>query len=119
MNKQTEIINQLTFENYIWIIYVVIAIGNIVGDELIKKSISKNDKKADTIAKNIFTTSLIITIIIYIYFLNRNYKDIEKHNNSKEYKVRYLGSILTFIGLFCFLYFQIKITTVDDTVSSI
>jgi len=39
MNEETEIINRLSFENYIWVIYILIAIGNIVGDELIKSSI--------------------------------------------------------------------------------
>ena len=35
-------IKELTFENYIWVIYIVVAIVNIYGDELIKKSIIEN-----------------------------------------------------------------------------
>lgn len=118
MNEQTELINQLTFENYIWIIFIIISIGNIVGDELIKSSIIEHDKQKDALAKNIFSISLIITIIIYIYFLGRNYKDYEKHHN-KTYEIRLLGSILMLSGILCFLYFQIKTTTNNDTVSSI
>ncbi len=119
MNEQTEIIKRLTFENYIWIIYIIIAIGNIIGDELIKKAFTENDIQADKLAKKIFNFSLIITIIIYLYFLNRNYQDYQNHHNEKAYKARFLGSILMISGILCFLYFQLKTTTSDDTVSSI
>jgi len=118
MNEETEIINRLSFENYIWVIYILIAIGNIVGDELIKSSIIEHNQKKDSLAKNLFTISLVITIAIYIYFLDRNYTDYEKHHNT-AYEIRLLGSILTFLGILCFLYFQIKTTTIDDSVSSI
>lgn len=118
MNEQSETINRLTFENYIWVIYILISIGNIVGDELIKNSITTHDQKKDSLAKNIFTISLIITIIIYLYFLDRNYKDYQSHHNN-TYEIRLLGSILTFTGILCFLYFQIKTTTSSDSVSSI
>lgn len=119
MNEQNEIINRLTFENYIWGIYILIAIANIVGDELIKSSITKHERDKDTMAKNIFTISLIITIIIYIYFLSRNYQDYQRHKNNKAYEIRFFGSILMISGILCFLYFQIKTTTTTDTVSSI
>lgn len=118
MNEQSEIINRLTFENYIWAIYIIISIGNIIGDELIKDSITEHNQKKDSLAKNIFTISLIITIIIYLYFLDRNYKDYQSHHNT-TYEIRLIGSLLMFAGILCFLYFQIKTTTTNDTVSSI
>ena len=119
MNEQNEMINRLTFENYIWVIYIFIAIGNIVGDELIESSITDNDKEKDKLAKDIFTISLIITVIIYLYFFSRNYKDYQGHKNSKAYELRFLGSILMISGILCFLYFQIKTSYSSDTVSSI
>ena len=39
MNNNGEKIKELTLENYIWGIYIIIAFVNIYGDELIKKSI--------------------------------------------------------------------------------
>lgn len=119
MNEQNEMINRLTFENYIWIIYIFIAIANIVGDELIKDSMVENDKKKDKLAKDIFTITLIITVIIYLYFFSRNYKDYQSHKNSKAYEFRFIGSVLMISGILCFLYFQIKTSYSDDTVSSI
>ena len=106
MNEQNEMINRLTFENYIWVIYIFIAITD-------------NDKEKDKLAKDIFTISLIITVIIYLYFFSRNYKDYQGHKNSKAYELRFLGSILMISGILCFLYFQIKTSYSSDTVSSI
>ena len=119
MNNQSETIKRLSFENYIWIIYIVIAIGNIFGDELIKKSITNHDEKCNNLANHIFTISLIITILIYFYFLERNIYDYQKHKNSKAYQIRLFGSILTFVGIICFLYFQLNVSKENDTVSSI
>lgn len=45
MNEQNKIINQLKFENYIWLIFIIISIGNIIGDELIIDSTTTNNKK--------------------------------------------------------------------------
>lgn len=119
MNEQTETINRLTFENYIWIIFIIIAIGNIVGDELIKKSITEHDKEKDSLAKNIFIISLIVTLLIYFYFLSRNHHDYQIHKGDTDYEIRFFGSIFTVVGVLCFLYFQIKTTTSSDSVSSI
>ena len=119
MNEQTDTINHLTLENYIWGIFILIAVANIVGDELIKDSITEHNRKKDSLAKNIFIITLIVTILIYLYFLSRNYHDYQSHKDEVAYEIGFLGSIFTIVGVLCFLYFQIKITTSDDSVSSI
>lgn len=119
MRNEEELIKRLSFENWIWVIYIAIAAFSIYGDELIKKSIRENDKKKDKTAKTIFTDILIITVVIYLYFLDRNYKDLERHPNEKIYKTRFLGSVLTLIGVFCFLYFQLNVEREEDSLSNI
>jgi len=119
MNEQEETVKRLRFENYIWVVYIVIAVGNIIGDELIRKSILQGDKQSDQLAKKIFSISLIVTLLIYFYFLSRNYNDYEKHKNEEAYYIRFLGSIFVLIGTLCFLYFQYKTTQDEDTVSNI
>ncbi len=119
MRDEEELIKRLSFENWIWVIYIGIAAFNIYGDELVKKSIREKDKKADRTAKTIFTDILIITVVIYLYFLYRNYKDLEKHPNEKIYKTRFWGSVFTLIGVFCFLYFQLNVTREEDSLSNI
>lgn len=119
MKEQDELIKTLTLENYIWVIYIGIAFFNIYADELIKKAIKNNTKDEENKARKIFLGVLIITIIIYIYFLNKNYKDWKKHYDKEEYKIRLLGSILVLTGTLCFLYFQLKTKNEVDSVSNI
>lgn len=121
MDKSEAVIKRLRFENYIWIVYLVIALGNIWADELIVKSIEEHEEKYDKLAKIIFLISLIVTLIIYIYFLNRNYNDYTNSNmkNKKTYEIRFLGSMFVFVGTFCFLYFIIKMPSVEESVSNI
>lgn len=116
--KKEKEIKRLNFENFIWIIFIVLSILDIYGDELIKKYLIQNDKKADIEAKKIFFFILIVTILIYIYFIIRNYNDYKKHDSS-EYFVRLFGSILVLSGSICFLYFQIKTGAVTESLSNI
>lgn len=111
-------INRLSFENLIWIAFIIISIIDIYGDELIKKSLINNDKNLDKKAKKLFLGILIFSLLIYYYFLCRNYNDYKKHNN-KAYKTRFIGSILVFIGTICFLYYQLSINNADESLSEI
>lgn len=119
MNNQTKTIQRLSFENWIWVVYIGIAVFSIYGDELIKKSLLEGDKQANERANKIFGAILILTLIIYLYFLARNYSDYKEHPDEEEYAIRLLGSILVFLGTLCFLYFQQKTTEVDDSLSNI
>lgn len=119
MNNNGEKIKELTLENYIWGVYIVIAFVNIYGDELIKKAIVQKDEEANKKAMKIFRVIIIINIIIYIYFLKRNYNDLKKNNYDEKYIIRFLGSVLVLMGTLCFFYFQNKITSETDSLSNI
>lgn len=121
MNNQNEIVKRLRFENWIWIVYIIISLVTILGDELIIKSIQENNNKYNEDAIKLFKSTLVITIIIYIYFLVRNYSDYinSDKDNKQAYGVRLLGSILMFIGTLCLFYFLNETSSVDDSVSNI
>lgn len=118
-NDTNAILRQLSFENYIWIIFIIIGIFSIFGDELIKKSIIKNDAYYFSLAKTIFFIIIIVTLIVYIYFIRRNYRDYLKNINSTGYQIRLIGSLLIFIGTICFLYFLITEFNNDESLSNI
>lgn len=120
MDKTSEVVRRLRFENYIWIIYLIIALGNIWADELIIKSLQEKKTEYDKLAKIIFLVSLIVTLIIYLYFLNRNYNDFKMHTKNKDiYEIRFIGSIFIFVGTICLLYFVIKMPVVEESISNI
>lgn len=119
MKEQEKLIKRLSFENLIWIVYIGVAIFNIYGDELIKKSIRSKNKEDDKKAKNVFLVVLVVTLLIYFYFFIRNYDDLKKNADKKEYQIRFLGSILILAGIMCFLYFQLTTVTEEDSLSDI
>lgn len=101
-----DLIRRLSFENLIWITFIFVSIVDIYGDELIKKSITENNKDLERTAQNLFLGVSLISILVYIYFFYRNYSDY-KNDCSKCNEIRLLGSSLVLIGSFCLLYFQL------------
>lgn len=117
-NTNDEIINRLSFENLIWICFIIISVLDIYGDELIKRSLINSDKDCRRKANKIFLGITLFSILIYSYFLMRNYNDCKKYNN-ESYQVRLIGSIFIITGTICFLYFQLTTTYQDDSPSNV
>lgn len=117
--EEIEKLKSLTADNYIWVAYILLAIANIYGDELIRKSITEHDGELNKKALKLFREIVVINLIIYLYFLNRNYKDLKRHDYDKNYLVRLFGSILVFAGTICFLYFQYSISSEDESLSNV
>lgn len=106
-----EKIEELKIDEGIWIIFILLSLLNIYGDECEKDYYTYNDFKKDQTAKKIFTFTVFISLIIYIYFAYRNYQTVENlRNQNKDYslhKIRLIGSIFVVTGVFLLLYFQI------------
>ncbi len=119
MNNDTQdIVNRLRFEDLIWISFIVISLLDIYGDSLIRKSILHGDKEANKKANHLFLGIVSFSVLIYIYFFARNYKDYQKYK-TKNYEVRLVGSSLILLGTFCLLYFQLNNTIEVDSTSVI
>lgn len=117
-SDKRDMIRRLNFENLIWIGFIVISILDIYGDELIKKELMYDDKLSGNKAKKLFLNITLFSLLIYIYFLFRNYNDYKKYKN-KDYKIRTIGSILVLAGTLCFLYFQVKNNDTSDSLSEL
>ena len=118
MNEQDELIKRLSFENFIWITFIIVSALDIYGDELIKKSVVNNDLKSKDKAENLFLFVALISILVYIYFFYRNYTDYKKYCTN-YYKIRLIGIILGLIGTLFLLYFQINNISIDDLPSNV
>ena len=119
INDNKKKIERLTIENYICAVYIVISFLNIYGDELVKKHLRSNDEVANKKAINLFRKIVIANIVIYLYFLSRNYSEWKENNYDKKHLIRFIGSFLVFVGTLCFFYFQSSISTEDDSLSNI
>ena len=118
MNKNDDLVKRLNFENFIWIIFIVVSVIDIYGDELIKKGVKENNKEAQRKAENLFLGVALISILVYIYFFYRNYIDYKNHCN-KYYEVRLFGSALILIGTLCLIYFLLYNSTDIELPSNI
>lgn len=105
-------LKELEFEKILWFIFIFVSALNIYGDQLEELFITERDFKNEEIAKKIFTFTVAISLIIYLYFAYRNYKNLKEvlHNNEDTalYMVRFVGSILVVVGATFILYFQVN-----------
>lgn len=117
MNNTEQVID-LNIDEFIWVVFIFLSILNICGDELEKKCIISDDNNKKELAKKIFTITVFISLLIYIYFANRNYKNIKKaklnNGDTKLLELRFLGSILVVVGVILLLYFQINSSSANN-----
>lgn len=118
VNDKEEIIKRLYFEDLIWIAFIVVSIIDIYGDSLVRKSILYGDKSANKKANKLFLGLVVFSVLVYTYFLIRNYNDYQKYKNT-NYQIRLTGSMLILLGTFCLLYFQLNNIMEIDTPSNI
>lgn len=71
MNKDSNDILRLNFENFIWIVFITISVLNINADNDEKKFINTNNSVYKTEANNIFELTISIIFLIYIYLAFR------------------------------------------------
>lgn len=99
--------NSILIDEVIIVIFIVLNIINIYADELEKKYLFSNNVNDLKNANKIVIFTLIITLIIYIYFAYLNYQEYEKLKTNL-YETRLIGTILVIIGLICLIYFRYK-----------
>ncbi len=84
--NDSETLKEINIEDYIWIIYVFLAIFAIISNYYEKEYVKKHKKKDEKTFRNINTFIFAITLIIYIYFVTVNYKHIKKLDKNASFK---------------------------------
>ena len=105
-------IKELKIDECIWIVFIILSALNICGDEFEMEYYTSNNWGSDRRAKKIFTFTVFISFIIYVYFMKLNYQHVKslrmENCNTSLHEVRLFGSILIVVGVFMLLYFQIN-----------
>ena len=109
MNNKIE---ELNIDEWIWIIFIILSLFNIYGDERSKCYYVSYNNKDKELSKNIFTTTVFISFLIYMYLFNKRYK-VYKYNKDNNLSTRICGtrffaSILVVVASFLYLYCQIN-----------
>ena len=109
--NSNERFNSIILDEVILAIFIFLNILNFYADELEKDCLFNFNFNEFKLSKNIIILTLSVTLIIYLYFLYANYKDMIKNKNNSDsyiFETRFVGSVFVVIGLSCFLYFRIK-----------
>lgn len=110
-------IKRLKFEDFLWVVFIILAAMNIFGDYNETEYLKTNNKSFKNKANQIFEFTLIATLLIYIYFLIRNYNALQKASAEEKnlFTIKLLGSSLLIAGIICLIYFQEHQTSFTGT----
>ena len=75
--KDNNDLQEVTINEWIWVIFVILSLANIYGDELEKYSLKEKSCR-DKNARKIFLTTASVALIIYFYFVIHSYNKLKK-----------------------------------------
>ena len=90
--NDSEDLKEVRIEDYIWIIYIFLAIFAIISNHYEKEYLMKHDKTAEKNFRTINIEIFIITFIIYIYFVYVNYKHIKRLDPNSSLKEKLIAN---------------------------
>ena len=112
MNNVLSEIKELEIEKILWGIVIFLAALNIYGDNIQEMFLRSNNKELEQKAKQIFIFTIAISILIYLYYVYRNYKEVQESEQTNQnillHNIRLAGSILIVIGALFVLYFEVN-----------
>ena len=112
MNDNASKVKELEFEKVLWWIVIFLSALNIYGDNLEQLFFKNNNIGAEKKAKKIFIFTITVSLIIYLYYVYRNYKYYSvskfKRNETFLYLIRLIGSIFVVVGVIFILYYEDK-----------
>lgn len=112
MNSSNDVIKDLNRDEIFSLIFMILNVFTILGDEFLKKYYTYKNVKCYKNAKKLFLASLVITFFIYFYFIKKNkynyYNKIINNQESFPTLVRLIGSILLICGIVCLIYYQVN-----------
>ena len=103
-----EKLKNLKISDYIFIIFIVISLSGIYADHKEKDELTNKDPKGKQKAHNIRLLALVVSLLIYIYFLNTRIKSKDKGVSKFLNNLEILESILFIIGGLIFIYTEYK-----------
>ncbi len=101
-SKDSETLEELRIEDYIWLIYIFLAIFAIVSNHYERNYLQKHNKQDESLFRTINSEIFIISFFIYLYFVYINYKHLKElslNATKKDYLFSNLGLIASIFFL--------------------
>lgn len=107
--RLSEKLKEIKISDYIFVIFIIISLSGIYADHKEKDELTHKDPKGNEKAHNVRMIALVVSLLIYIYFLNRKLKRRkEPMTNAFINNLDILASILFIIGGLIFIYNEYK-----------
>lgn len=103
-----EKLRNLKISDYIFIIFIVISLSGMYADHKERDELTNKDPKGKEKAHNIRLLALVVSLLIYIFFLNTKIKSKDKGVSKFLNNLDILASILFIIGGLIFIYTEYK-----------
>lgn len=102
-NQSTQTYTRLKFEDNLSIIFIILNLLNIRANAIIENAILTNNISQVSKDLKIYRFIIVISILLYIYFVKRNYKFYIESRKKVNYdntleKIRLEGSLLILVG---------------------
>lgn len=102
-NQSIQTYTRLKFEDNLSIIFIILNLLNIRANAIIENAILTNNISQVSKALKIYRFIIVISILLYIYFVKRNYKFYIESRKKVNYdntleKIRLEGSLLILVG---------------------
>ena len=102
-SKDSETLGELRIEDYIWLIYIFLAIFAIVSNHYERNYLKRHNKQAENLFRTINSEIFIISFFIYLYFVYINYKHLKEMTPNTSKKDYFFGNL----GLVASIFFLI------------
>ncbi|MBQ8682010.1 MAG: hypothetical protein IJ509_03775 [Bacilli bacterium] len=107
-----ERVTELTIDEWIWVVFIILSLLNIGGDELDKKYCFDHEIKEKELSLKIFTFTVFVSFLIYIYLAYKNCKKYRKakmkNQDTSLISTRCFASILVVVASTMFLTAQLR-----------
>lgn len=108
--RDYERVSELVIDEWIWVVFIILSILNISGDEIEKHYCYYHEKKDKETSKKIFKITVFVSLLIYIYLAHKNCKKyklaLERNQDVTIVSIRKFASILVVIASSMLLYAQ-------------
>lgn len=104
-------IKELRIDEFIWVIFVIISILNVFGDECEKDYCKNHVYEKKIRSKKIFTFTIFVSLLVYLFLEYQRYEKLKlskiKNQNISICEMRCFGGALVIVATVLFLYCQI------------
>lgn len=114
MTNLSQTLQELKYEDFIWIIYSFIVLGALISNVLERDWVIQHDSKKFKEFHLINTTIFFVSFLIYLYFVYLSYKRLKEVRNYKSVKdvflneANFVAACLFLIGGLIYLFTELS-----------